>query len=54
MDPEYEWHKLLVLEQLSDYGKDQFKEMPQENQESLVYDAMMSDFFKGIFPTNDA
>ena len=50
MEPEYEWQKLIVLEQLSDYGKDQFHKMPPETQKALVYDAMTSIVFKEVFP----
>ena len=54
MDPEYEWNKLIVLEQLSDYGKGKFQEMTKETQEALVYDAMISELFRGAFPINQA
>ena len=54
MEPEYEWYRLLVLSQLSEYGKGQLQNMSMETQEALVFDAMMSKIFKEVFPTIQA
>tara|TARA_R100001530_G_scaffold100767_1_gene70061 strand:+ start:1227 stop:1391 length:165 start_codon:yes stop_codon:yes gene_type:complete len=54
MEIEIKWAVLLIESKLSEYGKEQFHKMCCESKLNMVFDAMTSEIFDEVFPTNYA